>query len=64
MATVARMLSDNTEPCPCGRMNKPAALWLCRICYLEKEIMYALSELERGGDWPEAGMRRLRKLVS
>lgn len=39
-------------------------LWLCRICYLEKEIGYALSELHRGGDWPSAGIRRLEKLIS
>jgi len=54
---------DATEPCPCGRMNKSPALWLCRCCYLEKEIRYALSELERGGDWPDAGLQRLRKLT-
>lgn len=55
-------LSLATDPCPCGRMDKPAGLWLCRCCYLEKEIHYAISELERRGDWPAAGMRRLRKL--
>lgn len=56
------------EPCPCGRPElgqheKYAAQWLCRAGYLEKEIGYALSELERGGDWPAAGLRRLEKLV-
>ena len=51
-----------TDQCPCGRMDKPAALWLCRCCYLEKEIHYAVTELERGGDRPAAGMRRLHKL--
>lgn len=25
-------------------------LWLCRCCYLEKEIRYSISELERGLD--------------
>ena len=58
------------EPCPCGRMNRYKALWLCRCCYLEKEIRYALSELERGGEawpgytWAQFGMSRLDKLVT
>jgi hypothetical protein len=57
------------DMCPCGRMFKPAALWLCRACYLEKEIRYAISELERGGDawqgrtWHDAGLERLKKLT-
>ena len=41
---------DAAEPCPCGRMDKPAMLWLCRCCFLEKEIRYAVSEMERGLD--------------
>jgi hypothetical protein len=52
------------EPCPCGRMDKPVALWCCRCCYLEKEIGYALSELGRAGEWPQSGLARLRKLVT
>lgn len=51
------------DKCPCGRMLKPAMLWLCRCCYLEKEIGYAISELERGGAAGAGGMGRLRKLV-
>jgi len=51
------------EPCPCGRMDKYAMTWLCRCCYLEKEIGYALSELGRGGEWPATGLRRLEKLI-
>lgn len=62
------------EPCPCGRPQlgvheKPVYLWLCRYGYLEKEIGYAISELERapdevnGHDWAACGMRRLRGLV-
>jgi hypothetical protein len=31
-------------------MEKSAMLWLCRCCYLEKEIRYSISELERGLD--------------
>lgn len=57
-------VNDMVELCPCGRMGKPMAIWLCRLCYLEKEIGYALSELERGGGWPEVGLRRLRKLAA
>jgi hypothetical protein len=58
--------------CPCGRTMMPWSTWLCRICYLEKEIGYALSELERGGNapgydppktWHELGLSRLRKLI-
>jgi hypothetical protein len=66
--TTPRVIQE--DMCPCGRMMKPAALWLCRCCYLEKEIGYAISELERGGEawegrtWDSAGMGRLRKLVS
>lgn len=60
---------NGTELCPCGRMDKPKMLWLCRCCYLEKEIRYALSELERPGDawrgqsWRAAGLARLEKLI-
>ena len=57
---------DATEPCPCGRMDKSPALWLCRLCYLEKEIRYAVRELKRGGegyDWHAAGLARLGKLA-
>lgn len=57
------MNSESREICPCGRMGKPVMLWLCRCCYLEKEIRHAISELERGGDWPRAGMARLKKLA-
>jgi len=59
-----------TEKCPCGRMGKSPWTWLCRICHLEKEIGYALSELERDGEawagrsWHEFGVERLRKLIS
>ncbi len=51
-------------------MSKSAWTWLCRICYLEKEIGYALSEMERDGEawaahsWHDAGLQRLRKLIS
>jgi hypothetical protein len=31
-------------------MDKPAMLWLCRCCYLEKEIRYALTDIGRGLD--------------
>jgi hypothetical protein len=44
-------------------MDKYAMTWLCRCCYLEKEIGYALSELGRGGEWPATGLRRLEKLI-
>lgn len=43
-------------------MDKSAWTWLCRCCYLEKEIGYALSELERGGDWPRHARERLEGL--
>jgi hypothetical protein len=49
-------------------MEIPRFSWLCRLCYLQKEIGYALSELERGGDawpglsWHDAGIQRLEKL--
>ncbi len=54
--------------CPCGRLELVNFQWMCTICYLQKEIGYALSELERDGDawagrtWHESGLRRLRKL--
>lgn len=57
------------ELCPCGRMMKLAATWLCTLCYVQKEIGYALSELERGGEawpghtWHDAGLERLQKLA-
>jgi hypothetical protein len=57
------------DRCPCNRMDKPAALWLCRCCYLEKEIGYALSELMRDGDawpgqtWAQFGLSRLKRLT-
>ena len=57
------------ELCPCGRMNMHPARWLCALCYIQKEIGYALSELERDGDaweghsWREAGLARLEKLA-
>ncbi len=47
-------------------MDKSPALWLCRLCYLEKEIRYAVRELKRGGegyDWHAAGLARLGKLA-
>lgn len=55
------------DRCPCerpelGRHEKHRAAWLCRVAYLEKEIGYAISELERGGEWPAAGMQRLERL--
>lgn len=55
--------------CPCGR-GLPVLSWCCQICYLEKEIRYALSELSREGDawegktWREFGVQRLEGLVS
>jgi hypothetical protein len=60
---------EDMEPCPCGRPElgrheKYQALWICRAGYLEKEIGYALSELERGGGWPAAGKRRLERLIA
>lgn len=54
--------------CPCGRMNRNLS-WMCSLCYLQKEIGYALSEIERGGDaweglsWHDAGIQRLQKLL-
>jgi hypothetical protein len=56
------------EQCACGRMEIPRFSWLCRLCYLQKEIGYALSELERDGEawpgrsWHDAGLARLEKL--
>lgn len=58
------------EMCACGRMEIPRWSWLCRLCYLQKEIGYALSELERRGEawpghsWHDAGMERLEKLAA
>jgi hypothetical protein len=58
------------EPCACGRMDRPCALWRCRCCYMEMEIQHALSELERGGEawpgmtWAQFGFNRLEKLVT
>lgn len=54
------------DRCPCerpelGRHEKHRAAWLCRAAYLEKEIGYALSELERPGAYP-AGIQRLERL--
>jgi hypothetical protein len=62
------------EPCPCGRPElgrheKPAISWLCRAGYLEKEIGYTISELERPGEawpgqpWHASGLARLEKLI-
>jgi hypothetical protein len=62
------------EPCPCGRPElgrheKYTASWLCRAAYLEKEIGYARSELERDGEawpglsWHAYGLMRLEKLA-
>lgn len=59
------------ELCPCGRMFKGMS-WLCTLCYVQKEIGYALSELTRGGNmpgydppktWHEYGLSRLQKLT-
>lgn len=67
--SIAPLDLNATDECPCGRMNKSAWTWLCRICYLEKEVRYALSELERGGEarpgysWHDAGLRRLGELI-
>lgn len=55
--------------CACGRMELSWG-WLCTICYLQKEIGYVLSELERHGDawegksWHEYGLERLRGLLN
>jgi hypothetical protein len=51
-------------------MNMHLVRWLCALCYIQKEIGYALSELERGGDaweghsWREAGLARLERLAA
>ena len=65
---------NGMEQCPCGRPDlgqheKHQATWLCRAAYMEKEIRYALSELDRPGDawrgqsWRALGLARLEKLV-
>lgn len=65
---------NGMEQCPCGRADlgqheKSQAMWLCRAAYMEKEIRYALSELERPGDawpgqsWYAYGLARLEKLT-
>ena len=60
-----------SNPCPCGRMDRGMS-WLCQLCYMQKEIGYALSELTRGGNlpsydppksWHERGLERLDKLT-
>jgi hypothetical protein len=56
-------LETATEPCLCGRMDKLVVALMCRCCYLEKEIRYAISELERDQDWPAHGLARLKGLV-
>jgi len=59
----------STDTCACGRMDKPIEMWLCRACFLEKEIRYALSELDRPGgpwdgeSWADMARWRLRRLV-
>jgi hypothetical protein len=51
-------------PCPCGRMEMSSLTWLCRLCYMEKELNYAIGELERGTEmWREAALSRLRKIA-
>jgi hypothetical protein len=58
------------ELCPCSRMPKLEGSWLCRLCYIQKEIGYALSELDRGGDawpgtsWHAYGLERLERLAA
>lgn len=29
-------------------MNKPVVLWCCQLCVKEKEMRYAISDIERG----------------